>query len=300
MKIAGQADVCYENVSPATAKDIVDKHIRGASIPALDKNALPGNWPFFVKQKKVVLSASSEVDPEKIESYLAKGGYTALAHALREMTPESIIEEMTKSGLRGRGGAGFPTGLKWDMVRKAPGERKYVVANGDEGDPGAYMDRTLMESDPHRVLEGMAIAGYAVGADQGYIYVRGEYPLAAEASARRRSGRPNARELLGKPHPGQQFQLPHRHPDRAPAHFGVRRGNGPHAVRSWDAADNQYRDPPYPAQNRGLWGGPTLINNVETFGNITDHHQTRAPSTMPVLRHREEQRERRSSPLPAR
>ena len=141
---------------------------------------IPADWPFFAKQKKLVLAESGTLNPEKIESYISRGGYTAIGQALREMTPEEVCATMVKSGLRGRGGAGFPTGLKWGMVRKAPGERKYVVANGDEGDPGAYMDRTLMESDPHRVLEGMAIAGFAVGADQGFIYVRGEYPLAAK------------------------------------------------------------------------------------------------------------------------
>jgi bidirectional [NiFe] hydrogenase diaphorase subunit len=127
-----------------------------------------------------VLENSGVIDPERLEDYIARGGYSALGHALREMTPGEVCQEIIDSGMRGRGGAGYPAGLKWNLVRKAVADKKYVVANGDEGDPGAYMDRTLMESDPHRVLEGMAIAGYAVGAEQGYIYVRGEYPIAAK------------------------------------------------------------------------------------------------------------------------
>ncbi len=180
VQFEGKQDVIYEGVTSELAQQIIAKHLKGASVPELDAKALAPEWPFFAKQKKLVLAESGTLNPEKIESYIARGGYTAIGEALREMTSEEVCSTIVKSGLRGRGGAGFPTGLKWDMVRKASGERKYVVANGDEGDPGAYMDRTLMESDPHRVLEGMAIAGFAVGADQGFIYVRGEYPLAAK------------------------------------------------------------------------------------------------------------------------
>jgi len=174
VQFEGKQDVIYEGVTSELAKLIIAKHLKGASVPELDAKEIAPDWPFFAKQKKLVLAESGTLDPEKIESYTARGGYTAIAQALREMTAEEVCTTMVNSGLRGRGGAGFPTGLKWNMVRKAPGDRKYVVANGDEGDPGAYMDRTLMESDPHRVLEGMAIAGFAVGADQGFIYVRGE------------------------------------------------------------------------------------------------------------------------------
>jgi bidirectional [NiFe] hydrogenase diaphorase subunit len=264
VKTEGKADVVYENVTPDVAAQIIAKHVRGGAAPELDAKALPQDWPFFGKQKKIVLSESGFVDPEKIESYVSRGGYTALIHALREMTPEEVCETMVKSGLRGRGGAGYPTGLKWHMVRKAPGERKYVVMNGDEGDPGAYMDRTLMESDPHRVIEGMAIAGFATGAEQGYIYVRGEYPLAAKRleKAIRQAER---KGMLGSRVMDSNFNF----------RIDIRMGAGAFVCGEETALMQSIMGrrgqpiprPPYPA-NKGLWGGPTLINNVETFGNI--------------------------------
>ncbi len=261
----GRPDIIYESVTPDIATRIVAKHFKGQAVPELDKNTIPQDWPFFAKQTKLVLAESGNVDPEKIDSYLAQNGFTALSKALREMTPEEVCAEMGKSGLRGRGGAGFPTGVKWDMVRKAPGERKYVVANGDEGDPGAYMDRTLMESDPFRVLEGMAIAGYAVGADQGFIYVRGEYPLAAKRleKAIRQAER---KGLLGSRILDSNFNF----------RIDIRMGAGAFVCGEETALMQSIMGrrgqpvprPPFPA-NRGLWGCPTLINNVETFGNIT-------------------------------
>ncbi len=265
VKFEGKPDVIYERVTPELASQIVANHMAGALTPELDDRSIPRDWPFFAKQKKLVLAQSGMVDPEKIESYIGQGGYTALGHALREMTSEGVCSEMTRSGLRGRGGAGFPTGLKWEMVRKAPGEHKYVVANGDEGDPGAYMDRTLMESDPHRVLEGMAIAGFAVGATQGFIYVRGEYPLAAKRleKAIRQAER---KGLLGSRILDSDFNF----------RIDIRMGAGAFVCGEETALMQSIMGrrgqpiprPPYPA-NRGLWGGPTLINNVETFGNIT-------------------------------
>ncbi len=265
VKYDGKPDVIYERVTTALAPMIVAKHLKGASVPELDACAIASDWPFFAKQKKLVLAESGALDPERIESYIAQGGYTAIGQALREMSGEEVCATMVKSGLRGRGGGGFPTGLKWDMVRKAVGERKYVVANGDEGDPGAYMDRTLMESDPHRVLEGMAIAGFAVGADQGYIYVRGEYPLAAKRleKAIRQAER---KGLLGSRILDSNFNF----------RIDIRMGAGAFVCGEETALMQSIMGrrgqpvprPPYPA-NRGLWGGPTLINNVETFGNIT-------------------------------
>ena len=164
----------YEEVKPEQVPSIV------ASFSGGQANAKRGDAkrPFFAKQMPIVLENSGNIEPERIESYIAAGGYRALYHAIRETTPAQIVDTVTRSGLRGRGGAGFPTGVKWGLVAKMPGERKFVVCNGDEGDPGAFMDRSVLESDPHRVLEGMAVAAYAVGATQGYIYVRGEYPLA--------------------------------------------------------------------------------------------------------------------------
>lgn len=258
----GEPDVVYEHVTPDIARQIVTEHIIGG-VPVASA-ALPATLPFFAKQKKVVLANSGQINPEKLEDYLARGGYQALSHVLREMTPEQVCDTVTQSGLRGRGGAGYPSGIKWQLVRKARGDRKFVVANGDEGDPGAYMDRTLMESDPHRVLEGMAIAGYAVGAEQGYLYVRGEYPIAARRlekaiRAAERKG------LLGTRILNSAFNF----------RIDVRIGAGAFVCGEETALLQSIMGrrgqpvprPPYPSEH-GLWGCPTLINNVETFGNI--------------------------------
>ena len=170
------AGILYEQVKPSDAGAIVEGAARETANAGL-RTGDPKS-PFFTKQQPIVLENSGITEPERIESYLAVEGYQALFQALHEMTPAAVIEEITKSGLRGRGGAGYPTGLKWCQVAKQPPGRKFVICNADEGDPGAFMDRSVLESDPHRVLEGMAIAAYAVGADQAYVYVRGEYPLA--------------------------------------------------------------------------------------------------------------------------
>ncbi|HNS03414.1 MAG TPA: NADH-ubiquinone oxidoreductase-F iron-sulfur binding region domain-containing protein [Anaerolineae bacterium] len=262
VQVAGQEDIYYENVTPESAQRIVVEHVM-ANQPVAEK-IMPSDLPFFAKQHKIVLANSGLIDPERLEDYVARDGYSALAHALREMTPEEVCAEISKSGLRGRGGAGYPTGLKWDLVRKAPGEKKYVIANGDEGDPGAYMDRTLMESDPHRLLEGMAIAGYAVGADQGFLYVRGEYPIAAKRleKAIRTAER---RGLLGSRVLESSFSF----------RIDIRIGAGAFVCGEETALMASIMGrrgqptprPPYPAQS-GLWECPTLINNVETFGNI--------------------------------
>jgi bidirectional [NiFe] hydrogenase diaphorase subunit len=258
----GQADVVYQQVTPDLARKIVAEH--AAQQQPVTEAILPSDIPFFAKQQKVVLANSGLIDPEKLEDYVARGGYLALGYALREMTPEDVCKEIIAAGLRGRGGAGFPAGLKWDMVRKEKADKKYVIANGDEGDPGAYMDRTLMESDPHRVLEGMAIAGYAVGADQGFLYVRGEYPVAAKRLERaiRAAER---RGLLGSRVLDSGFNF----------RVDVRIGAGAFVCGEETALmasimgrrGQPITRPPYPAQS-GLWGKPTLINNVETFGNI--------------------------------
>jgi len=259
-----QEDIIYERVTPEMALEIVDAFGSTTSAPPFPEKILPPDWPFFAKQRKIVLANSGYMNPERLEDYVAVGGYGELAHAIREMSPEEVCEEISRSGLRGRGGAGYPTGLKWHLVRKAPGERKVVVANGDEGDPGAYMDRTLMESDPHRILEGMAIAGYAVGAEQGYIYVRGEYPVAARRlqqaiKVAERHG------LLGGRVMVSNFNF----------RIDLRIGAGAFVCGEETALmasimgrrGQPVPRPPYPAQH-GLWGYPTLINNVETFGNI--------------------------------
>ncbi|MFP4320998.1 MAG: NAD(P)H-dependent oxidoreductase subunit E, partial [Anaerolineales bacterium] len=167
--------VMYQHVTVGDAERIIDSLKDDDPIPDIH---CPSDTDFFTKQIRIVREHAGYIDPERIEEYIAVGGYSALYKALTEYMPDGLVLEVMHSGLRGRGGAGYPTGLKWGTVAKAPGSPKYIICNGDEGDPGAFMDRSIMESDPHLVIEGMAIAGYAVGASQGYIYVRAEYPLA--------------------------------------------------------------------------------------------------------------------------
>jgi bidirectional [NiFe] hydrogenase diaphorase subunit len=251
----------FEKVTADSAREILLNKLANKPIKT---KPLPTNMSFFSKQVRIVLSNSGEIDPEKINQSIAAGAYSGLAHVLEEMSPEEVCFELKQSGLRGRGGGGYPAGLKWNLVRKSPAERKYVVANGDEGDPGAYMDRTIMESDPHRVLEGMAIAGFAVGAEQGYIYVRGEYPLAA-ARLEKAIKQAESKGLLGSRVLGSNFNF----------RIDLRVGAGAFVCGEETALMTSIMGrrgqpeprPPYPAQS-GLWGLPTLINNVETFANI--------------------------------
>ncbi|MDA8428836.1 MAG: NAD(P)H-dependent oxidoreductase subunit E [Geobacteraceae bacterium] len=213
---------------------------------------------------RIVLENCSNQDPEELSRARAAGAYATLARAVQEMTPEDVCRQITASGLRGRGGAGYPTGTKWQMVREGRGKHKYVVANGDEGDPGAFMDRTLMECDPHRVLEGMAIAGYAVGAASGFVYVRSEYPLAAQR-LREAIAQAETAGVLGRHLSGTGFSFNVR----------VRIGAGAFVCGEETALMASIMGrrgqpvirPPYPPQ-KGLWGHATLINNVETFANI--------------------------------
>jgi bidirectional [NiFe] hydrogenase diaphorase subunit len=218
----------------------------------------------FDKQVRVVLENAGHIDPEKIDDYISRDGYKALLTALTEMTPNGVVHRITESGLRGRGGGGYPTGLKWGTVAKASGELKYVVCNGDEGDPGAFMDRSVMEGDPHRVIEGMAIAAYGVGASKGFIYVRAEYPVAvARLTTALREAR--RRGLLGSGICNTTFSFD----------IEIRLGAGAFVCGEETAllASIEGRRgtpkprPPYPAVS-GLWGKPTLINNVETYANI--------------------------------
>ena len=252
----------YQRVDVAVAEKIIEEHIvQGKKVA---ENLVDTTDPFFASQVKIVLENCGTTDSEKIDDYIAAGGYEALAKAVTELQPAGVVEEIRKSGLRGRGGAGYPTGLKWGIVRKAPGEQKYVVCNADEGDPGAFMDRSVLEGDPHRVLEGMAIGGYAVGASQGFIYVRAEYPLAIE---RLRLAIKHAERagLLGNRIFDSQFNF----------RIDIRIGAGAFVcgeetalIRSIEGKRGRPRPrPPYPSE-KGLWGAPTLINNVETFANI--------------------------------
>ncbi|MEK6650125.1 MAG: NAD(P)H-dependent oxidoreductase subunit E, partial [Bacteroidota bacterium] len=255
-------DTLYSQVVLPTAKRILDEDLVAGRV--VEDHRVDPAMPFFARQVKVVLQNCGRIDAEKIEGAMAVGGYEALAKALTEMKPEEAVEEVRKSGLRGRGGAGYPTGLKWSIVRKAQGDQKYVVCNADEGDPGAFMDRSVLEGDPHRVLEGMAIAGYATGASQGYIYIRAEYPLAIE---RLRTAIKQAERLglLGNRILESSFSF----------RIDIRIGAGAFVcgeetalMRSIQGRRGRPRPrPPYPSE-KGLWGMPTLINNVETYANI--------------------------------
>ena len=252
-------ETLYAKVKDADAEAIV-KSLGDKPVPELqcDLNE------HFDKQVRVVLENAGHIDPEKNDDYISRDGYKALMTALMEMTPNGVVHRITESGLRGRGGGGYPTGLKWSTVSKASGDVKYVVCNGDEGDPGAFMDRSVMEGDPHRVVEGMAIAAYAVGASKGFIYVRAEYPVAVSrlTTAIREARR---RGLLGNSIGGTTFNFD----------IEIRLGAGAFVCGEETAllASIEGRRgtpkprPPYPAVS-GLWGKPTLINNVETYANV--------------------------------
>jgi bidirectional [NiFe] hydrogenase diaphorase subunit len=252
----------FHDVQPEQAEGLLEI-AAGNSDDEVPKR-FPSEMPFFTRQHKIVLEHSGIIDPESFKDYVAVGGYSALVQVLSEMTPAEVLREVEESGLRGRGGGGYPTGLKWSTVAKMPAEQRYVVCNADEGDPGAFMDRAILESDPHRVLEGMAIAGYAIGATKGYVYIRAEYPLAVERlkSAIRKAKRSG---FLGNGI------------CETPFHFDleIRLGAGAFVcgeetalMASIQGQRGQPRPrPPYPAES-GLWGAPTLINNVETYANI--------------------------------
>lgn len=287
--VPGKPRVTYGRVKPSRAKQIVRALPEAkpewavAFLPG-DENTLTGHYtnyivgedghlggllpykelPLFKRQLRIVMRNCGIIDAASLEEYVARGGYTALWNALRRRTPEQVVSEVMNSGIRGRGGAGFPTGRKWEVVREAAGPEKYVICNGDEGDPGAYMDRGVLEGDPHSVLEGMAIGAYAMGASEGIIYVREEYPLAVQRM-KEAIGQAEAAGLLGKNIFGAGF------------HFKIRVVMGAGAfvcgeetalIRSIEGkvGEPQQR-PPYPAV-AGLNGKPTCINNVETWANI--------------------------------
>lgn len=253
-----------ENVSPHDFPHFRARLREAKQKKGLDKHVLKPDMPFFAQQTKIVLSESGTLDPESIGDYIAHGGYAALDKVLREMTPEEVCEEILASGLRGRGGAGFPTGLKWKFALQEEADTKYVVVNGDEGDPGAYMDRTVMEYNPHRVLEGLMIASYAVGANHGYFYIRGEYPIAvhrvreALKAARRRG-------VTGRSVMGTEFSF------QADVRIGAGAfvcGEETALILSIEGKRGMPRiRPPYPSKS-GLWGAPTVINNVETLASV--------------------------------
>ena len=250
----------YKHVTAADVPEIVD-HLDG---PPVSRLVCATDIPFFSRQRKIVLENSGLIDADRVEDYIGALGYGSLIKVLTEMSPQEVIQEVTKSGLRGRGGAGYPTGLKWSTVSKASAQQKFVICNADEGDPGAFMDRSVLESDPHRVIEGMLIAAYAIGASDGFIYVRAEYPLAIKRlrTAIRQAERLG---LLGTSRSGTRFNF------RIDLRLGAGAfvcGEETALIASVEGKRGTPRPrPPYPAQ-QGLFGEPTLINNVETFANI--------------------------------
>ncbi len=265
--------IFYERLTPEGARHIVEEHfLKGRPVeefmhkgPADEVMERALDIPFFKLQKKIVLRNSGIIDPGNIEEYIARDGYSALAKALGEMDPQTVVDEITASGLRGRGGGGFPTGKKWQFTKDAPGDQKYVLCNADEGDPGAFMDRSVLEGDPHSLIEAMTIAGYAVGANQGYVYVRAEYPLAID---RLKCAINQAREwgFLSNDIMGTGFSFD----------LDIRIGAGAFVCGEETALINSIEGkrgeprprPPFPAV-KGLWDCPTLLNNVETYANIT-------------------------------
>jgi NADH-quinone oxidoreductase subunit F len=265
--------IFYEAVKPAAVPQIVEEHlVRGRVVESLlhrdpgEGKPIPKlqDIAFFRKQVKLVLRNCGRIDPLRVEEYIARDGYQALAKCLGGLAPDRVIEEVKRSGLRGRGGAGFLTGLKWSLTRKAKGEVKYVLCNADEGDPGAFMDRSVLEGDPHSVIEGMAIAAYAVGASQGYVYVRAEYPLAVER-LQKAIEHARAHGLLGEGILGTPFNFD----------LEIRMGSGAFVcgeetalMTSIEGHRGEPRPrPPFPAQS-GLWAKPSLLNNVETYANV--------------------------------
>jgi len=263
----------YSHVKPEDVKEIVEEHlVKGRIVKRLllgDKEAEDvskalDDVGFFKRQLRIALRNCGVINPENIEEYIARDGYRALGKVLTEMTPQQVIDTVKKSGLRGRGGAGFLTGLKWEFASKPVSDQKYVCCNADEGDPGAFMDRSVLEGDPHSVLEAMAIAGYAIGSNQGYIYVRAEYPIAV---SRLKTAIEQAREygLLGNNIFGTDFSFD----------IDIRLGAGAFVcgeetalMTSIEGKRGEPRPrPPFPA-NKGLWQKPTILNNVETYANI--------------------------------
>ncbi|MDR1693894.1 MAG: NADH-quinone oxidoreductase subunit L [Lactobacillaceae bacterium] len=275
VEIKGQKDVLYKMLDASIMEKIMLEHI----IPALnlkdgDSFKLPSELnqytlslelPFFTKQEKVVLKNAGHIDPEDVQEYIADGGYLALEKVLKTMTPEEVVQEMKKSGLRGRGGGGFSTGMKWEIAAKVPlVDEKFIICNGDEGDPGAYMDRSILEGNPHEVIEGMMIGAYAIGATEGWFYIRAEYPLAVERVQKAiKDCKKNM--LLGSNIMGSNFSF----------NIEVRLGAGAFVcgeetalIRSIEGNRGTPRPrPPYPTDS-GIWGKPSCVNNVETLANI--------------------------------
>ena len=266
-------NVFYVKVSAEDAKEIVQEHLVKGNIverllflEASENKCVTKSedMSFYKQQMRIALHNCGYINPEKLEDYIANDGYITLGKCITELTPEDVIEEVKISGLRGRGGAGFPTGVKWEATRKSTSEQKYVVCNADEGDPGAFMDRSILEGDPHKVLEAMAICGYAIGADTGYIYIRAEYPLAIERLQAAIS-QAESIGLLGNNILGTDFNF------KIELKYGAGAfvcGEGTALMRSIEGNRGEPSMKTYSSTRKGLWGVPTCLNNVETFANI--------------------------------
>jgi len=266
--------ICYLNVKGKDIPEIISETVlKGNVIERLlyakdpsgrKKIVREGDIPFYKLQKRIIFGSNGQIDPTSIDDYISIGGYGALSKALFEMTPEEIIEMIKRSGLRGRGGGGFPTGVKWDSCRKAPGQEKFVICNADEGDPGAYMDRSLLEGNPHSVIEGMTIGSYAIGANQGYVFVRNEYPLAVQNLI---IALQQAKEygLLGKDILGSGFNFDVK-PSRGGGAFVC--GESSALMASLEGKVGEPRAKYIHTVERGLWDKPSNLNNVETWANI--------------------------------
>jgi NADH-quinone oxidoreductase subunit F len=266
-------EICYFKVKPEDAPEIVSKSILEKKVverllykdPATGKGVQKlEDIPFYKYQRRLLLENNAKIDPKNIEDYIALGGYSALAKVLFEMTPEQVVEEVKKSKLRGRGGGGFPTGLKWETTRNAPGEPKYVIVNCDEGDPGAFMDRSLMEGNPHSVLEGLIIGAYAIGANEGFVYVREEYPIAVEniSTAIRQA---EEYGLLGEDIIGSSLSL------RVKVHKGAGAfvsGESSALMTAIEGKVGEPRPKYVHTAVKGLWDKPSLLNNVKTWASV--------------------------------
>jgi NADH-quinone oxidoreductase subunit F len=273
LAVVSDGDTYYPRLKLKDVKTIVGEHLAGGDVvekllyvdPATgERIACAHDIPFYKAQDRIALRDVGVINPESLDEYLARGGYEAARAALTTMSPETIVETILDSGLRGRGGAGFPTGMKWKFAAASPGETKYIICNGDEGDPGAFMDASIMDGDPHAVLEGMLIGSYAIGAHEGYIYVRAEYPLAVKR-LRMAIKAAEERGLLGDDALGSGWDF----------HLKIKEGAGAFVcgeetalIASIEGKRGMPRTrPPFPAVS-GLWGKPTNINNVETFSNV--------------------------------
>jgi NADP-reducing hydrogenase subunit HndC len=266
-------ETCYFQIAPEDVPEIVSETIQGKKVierlvytdPETDEKIIhESEIPFYKHQERLVFGSNGNIDPKRIEDYLAIGGYSALAKALSEMTSDQVVEEVKKSNLRGRGGGGFPAGRKWEGSRNAPGDIKYVIVNADEGDPGAYMDRSLLEGNPHSVLEGLLIGGYAIGAHEGYIYVRQEYPLAVE-NVNLAIEQAEAYGFLGENILGSGFDF------NVIVHKGAGAFVCGESTALMTALEGRVGEPrpKYIRSNiKGLWERPSVLNNVETWANV--------------------------------